>query len=118
MPGAIDLRITFITNPTWGDYAPVSTIMCSSTKPVEFHHWHSECYITPVVLIFIFVQKYIVSGLTNGAVKGDGGQGTKRKRGGTMTASVDLKEIHINDDSGPWSYARREAVIPYPVGCH
>jgi len=26
--------------------------------------------ITPVVLIFIFMQKYIVSGATDGAVKG------------------------------------------------
>ena len=68
--GDLIYGITFITNPN------MRPITSSSYNYVQQYQtlWNSTMAfgiiaITPVVLIFIFMQKYIVSGLTNGAVK-------------------------------------------------
>ena len=62
--GDLIYGITFITNPN----------MRPITSSIYQTLWNSTMAfgiiaISPVVLIFIFMQRYIVSGLTNGAVK-------------------------------------------------
>ena len=68
--GDLIYRITFITNP---NMRPITSSIYNYVQQYQTL-WNSTMAfgiiaITPVVLIFIFMQKYIVSGLTNGAVK-------------------------------------------------
>ena len=68
--GDLIYGITFITNPTM---RPITSSIYNYVQQYQTL-WNSTMAfgiiaIMPVVLIFIFLQKYIVSGLTNGAVK-------------------------------------------------
>ena len=68
--GNLIYGITFITNP---NMRPITSSIYNYVQQYQTL-WNSTMAfgiiaITPVVLIFIFMQKYIVSGLTNGAVK-------------------------------------------------
>ena len=68
--GDLIYGITFITNP---NIRPITSSIYNYVQQYQTL-WNSTMAfgiiaITPVVLIFIFMQKYIVSGLTNGAVK-------------------------------------------------
>jgi ABC-type sugar transport system, permease component len=68
--GDLIYGITFITNP---NMRPITSSIYNYVQQYQTL-WNSVMAfgiiaITPVVLIFIFMQKYIVSGLTNGAVK-------------------------------------------------
>lgn len=68
--GDLIYGITFITNP---NMRPITSSIYNYVQQYQTL-WNSAMAfgiiaITPVVLIFIFMQKYIVSGLTNGAVK-------------------------------------------------
>lgn len=68
--GDLIYGITFITNPTM---RPITSSIYNYVQQYQTL-WNSTMAfgiiaISPVVLIFIFMQKYIVSGLTNGAVK-------------------------------------------------
>ena len=68
--GDLIYGITFITNP---NMRPITSSINNYVQQYQTL-WNSTMVfgiiaITPVVLIFIFMQKYIVSGLTNGAVK-------------------------------------------------
>ena len=68
--GDLIYGITFITNP---NMRPITSSIYNYVQQYQTL-WNSTMAfgiiaITPVVLIFIFMQKYIVSGLTNGAVK-------------------------------------------------
>lgn len=68
--GDLILGITFITNPRM---RPITSSIYNYVQQYQTL-WNSTMAfgiisIFPVVLIFIFMQKYIVSGLTNGAVK-------------------------------------------------
>lgn len=68
--GDLIYGITFITNP---NMRPITSSIYNYVQQYQTL-WNSTMVfgiiaITPVVLIFIFMQKYIVSGLTNGAVK-------------------------------------------------
>lgn len=68
--GDLVYGITFITNP---NMRPITSSIYNYVQQYQTL-WNSTMAfgiiaITPVVLIFIFMQKYIVSGLTNGAVK-------------------------------------------------
>ncbi len=68
--GDLIYGITFITNPTM---RPITSSIYNYVQQYQTL-WNSTMAfgiiaIMPVVLIFIFMQKYIVSGLTNGAVK-------------------------------------------------
>lgn len=68
--GDLIYGITFITNPTM---RPITSSIYNYVQQYQTL-WNSTMAfgiiaIAPVVLIFIFMQKYIVSGLTNGAVK-------------------------------------------------
>ena len=67
--GDLIYGITFITNP---NMRPITSSIYNYVQQYQTL-WNSTMAfgiiaITPVVLIFIFMQKYIVSGLTNGAV--------------------------------------------------
>lgn len=68
--GDLIYGITYITNP---NMRPITSSIYNYVQQYQTL-WNSTMAfgivaITPVVLIFIFMQKYIVSGLTNGAVK-------------------------------------------------
>lgn len=68
--GDLIYGITFITNP---NMRPITSSIYNYVQQYQTL-WNSTMAfgiiaIFPVVLIFIFMQKYIVSGLTNGAVK-------------------------------------------------
>lgn len=68
--GDLIYGITFITNP---NMRPITSSIYNYVQQYQTL-WNSTMAfgiiaITPVVLIFIFMQKYIVSGLTTGAVK-------------------------------------------------
>lgn len=68
--GDLIYGITFMTNP---NMRPITSSIYNYVQQYQTL-WNSTMAfgivaITPVVLIFIFMQKYIVSGLTNGAVK-------------------------------------------------
>ncbi len=68
--GDLIYGITFITDPTM---RPITSSIYNYVQQYQTL-WNSTMAfgivaIMPVVLIFIFMQKYIVSGLTNGAVK-------------------------------------------------
>ncbi|MCP1103521.1 multiple sugar transport system permease protein [Aequitasia blattaphilus] len=68
--GDLIYGITFITNP---DMRPITSSIYNYVQQYQTL-WNSTMAfgivaILPVILIFIFMQKYIVSGLTNGAVK-------------------------------------------------
>ena len=68
--GDLIYGITFITNP---NMRPITSSIYNYVQQCQTL-WNSTMAfgiiaISPVVLIFIFMQKYIVSGLTNGAVK-------------------------------------------------
>ena len=68
--GDLIYGITFITNP---NMRPITSSIYNYVQQYQTL-WKSTMAfgiiaITPVVLIFIIMQKYIVSGLTNGAVK-------------------------------------------------
>ena len=68
--GDLIYGITFITNP---NMRPITSSIYNYVQQYQTL-WNSTMAfgiiaITPVVLIFIFMQKYIVSGLTNGGVK-------------------------------------------------
>lgn len=68
--GDLIYGITFITNP---NMRPITSSIYNYVQQYQTL-WDSTMAfgiiaIMPVVLIFIFMQKYIVSGLTNGAVK-------------------------------------------------
>ena len=68
--GDLIYGITFITNP---NMRPITSSIYNYVQQYQTL-WNSTMAfgiiaITPVVLIFIFMQKYIVSGLTNGALK-------------------------------------------------
>ena len=68
--GDLIYGITFITNP---NMRPITSSIYNFVQQYQTL-WNSTMAfgiiaISPVVLIFIFMQKYIVSGLTNGAVK-------------------------------------------------
>lgn len=68
--GDLIYGITFITNP---NMRPITSSIYNYVQQYQTL-WNSTMAfgiiaISPVVLIFIFMQKYIVSGLTNGAVK-------------------------------------------------
>lgn len=68
--GDLIYGITFITNP---NMRPITSSIYNYVQQYQTL-WNSTMAfgiiaITPVVLIFIFMRKYIVSGLTNGAVK-------------------------------------------------
>lgn len=68
--GDLIFGITFITNP---NMRPITSSIYNYVQQYQTL-WNSTMAfgiiaISPVVLIFIFMQKYIVSGLTNGAVK-------------------------------------------------
>ncbi len=68
--GDLIYGITFITDPT---KRPITSSIYNYVQQYQTL-WNSTMAfgiiaILPVVLIFIFMQKYIVSGLTNGAVK-------------------------------------------------
>ena len=68
--GDLIYGITFITNP---NMRPITSSIYNYVQQYQTL-WNSTMAfgiiaITPVVLIFIIMQKYIVSGLTNGAVK-------------------------------------------------
>ena len=68
--GDLIYGITFITNP---NMRPITSSIYNYVQQYQTL-WNSTMAfgiiaITPVVLIFIFMQKYVVSGLTNGAVK-------------------------------------------------
>ena len=68
--GDLIYGITFITNP---EMRPITSSIYNYVQQYQTL-WNSTMAfgiiaIMPVVLIFIFMQKYIVSGLTNGAVK-------------------------------------------------
>ena len=68
--GDLIYGISFITNP---NMRPITSSIYNYVQQYQTL-WNSTMAfgiiaITPVVLIFIFMQKYIVSGLTNGAVK-------------------------------------------------
>ena len=68
--GDLIYGITFITNP---NMRPITSSIYNYVQQYQTL-WNSTMAfgiiaILPVVLIFIFMQKYIVSGLTNGAVK-------------------------------------------------
>ena len=68
--GDLIYGITFITNP---NMRPITSSIYNYVQQYQTL-WNSTMAfgiiaITPVVLIFIFMHKYIVSGLTNGAVK-------------------------------------------------
>lgn len=68
--GDLIYGITFITNP---NMRPITSSIYNYVQQYQTL-WNSTMAfgiiaIMPVVLIFIFMQKYIVSGLTNGAVK-------------------------------------------------
>lgn len=68
--GNLIYGITFITNP---NMRPITSSIYNYVQQYQTL-WNSTMAfgiiaISPVVLIFIFMQKYIVSGLTNGAVK-------------------------------------------------
>ena len=68
--GDLIYGITFITPP---NMRPITSSIYNYVQQYQTL-WNSTMAfgiiaITPVVLIFIFMQKYIVSGLTNGAVK-------------------------------------------------
>ena len=68
--GDLIYAITFITNP---NMRPITSSIYNYVQQYQTL-WNSTMAfgiiaISPVVLIFIFMQKYIVSGLTNGAVK-------------------------------------------------
>lgn len=68
--GDLIYGITFITNPKM---RPITSSIYNYVQQYQTV-WNSTMAfgiiaILPVVLIFIFMQKYIVSGLTNGAVK-------------------------------------------------
>lgn len=69
--GDLIYGITFITNP---NMRPITSSIYNYVQQYQTL-WNSTMAfgliaIAPIVLIFIFMQKYIVSGLTNGAVKG------------------------------------------------
>ena len=68
--GDLIYGITFITNP---NMRPITSSIYNYVQQYQTL-WNSTMAfgivaIMPVVLIFIFMQRYIVSGLTNGAVK-------------------------------------------------
>ena len=68
--GDLIYGITFITDPT---KRPITSSIYNYVQQYQTL-WNSTMAfgiiaISPVILIFIFMQKYIVSGLTNGAVK-------------------------------------------------
>lgn len=68
--GDLIYGITFMTNP---EMRPITSSIYNYVQQYQTL-WNSTMAfgiiaISPVVLIFIFMQKYIVSGLTNGAVK-------------------------------------------------
>lgn len=68
--GDLIYGITFITDP---NMRPITSSIYNYVQQYQTL-WNSTMAfgiiaITPIVLIFIFMQKYIVSGLTNGAVK-------------------------------------------------
>lgn len=68
--GDLIYGITFITNP---NMRPITSSIYNYVQQYQTL-WNSTMAfgiiaIFPIVLIFIFMQKYIVSGLTNGAVK-------------------------------------------------
>lgn len=68
--GDLIYGITFLTDPTM---RPITSSIYNYVQQYQTL-WNSTMAfgiiaIAPVVLIFIFMQKYIVSGLTNGAVK-------------------------------------------------
>lgn len=68
--GDLIYGITFITNPTM---RPITSSIYNYVQQYQTL-WNSTMAfgiiaISPVILIFIFMQRYIVSGLTNGAVK-------------------------------------------------
>ena len=68
--GDLIYGITFITNP---NMRPITSSIYNYVQQYQTL-WNSTMAfgiiaISPVVLIFIFMQRYIVSGLTNGAVK-------------------------------------------------
>ena len=68
--GDLIYGITFITDPTM---RPITSSIYNHVQQYQTL-WNSTMAfgivaIMPVVLIFIFMQRYIVSGLTNGAVK-------------------------------------------------
>ena len=68
--GDLIYGISFITNP---NMRPITSSIYNYVQQYQTL-WNSTMAfgiiaISPVVLIFIFMQKYIVSGLTNGAVK-------------------------------------------------
>ena len=69
--GDLIYGLTFMTNP---ELRPITSNIYNYVQQYQTL-WNSTMAfgvvaIAPVVLIFIFLQKYIVSGLTNGAVKG------------------------------------------------
>lgn len=69
--GDLIYGLTFMTDPL---LRPITSNIYNYVQQYQTL-WNSTMAfgviaITPVVLIFIFLQKYIVSGLTNGAVKG------------------------------------------------
>lgn len=69
--GDLIYGLTFMTNPL---LRPITSNIYNYVQQYQTL-WNSTMAfgvvaIAPVVLIFIFLQKYIVSGLTNGAVKG------------------------------------------------
>ncbi|HHV12463.1 MAG TPA: carbohydrate ABC transporter permease [Clostridiales bacterium] len=68
--GDLIYGITFITNPTM---RPITSSIYNYVQQYQTL-WNSTMAfgiiaISPVIIIFIFAQRYIVSGLTNGAVK-------------------------------------------------
>lgn len=68
--GDLIYGITFMTNPTM---RPITSSIYNYVQQYQTL-WNSTMAfgiiaISPVILIFIFMQRYIVSGLTNGAVK-------------------------------------------------
>ena len=68
--GDLIYGITFITNP---NMRPITSSIYNYVQQYQTL-WNSTMAfgiiaISPVVLIFIFMKRYIVSGLTNGAVK-------------------------------------------------
>jgi multiple sugar transport system permease protein len=69
--GDLIFGLTFIVNPLM---RPITSSIYNYVQQYQTL-WNSTMAfgiiaIFPVVLIFIFMQRYIVSGLTNGAVKG------------------------------------------------
>lgn len=68
--GDLIYGITFITNPTM---RPITSSIYNYVQQYQTL-WNSTMAfgiiaISPVIIIFVFMQRYIVSGLTNGAVK-------------------------------------------------